>query len=607
MPDRYSSRQKAAHFIEGFANYKKTGVSQTSVQNLGRYCEHLKNLAEAPDAGEEISQYYQDLMAFYDLCKKAGEALALGYSTKDQLEQDLIKASEKADSISDHLEKFGSSYDPNKEYSSDKIKDESNLTSLYEGYWTKEKKFNGESVLSQIGPSKSAAKWIDDYKNGIKKGQPVSEDTVAKIFAARQLANAVFGKRKNIDNKKLTQAEIDAQAYQLKNSGEFKEFIKKNQPINAAILDGNHGGKLERKFEEFLIDNRKKQIEDAKKEGKELSKLEMDFDAHERYKARIDDNIKSTADFEVLENPFKKKAEPKKEEPVFKEGSPKHQYTTYLDYIGKNKTNFEGTVSPEYHAAKMAAADALRRKDPYAPFDRKEFDKKTREYMKDPGFKLVVKVPGNLEMINKGDFEGFAKATEEAKLSCDAMFDERRDIMNDNYIDDFRPKGYVAPMLNKLEEAAKNDQELQTIVDNVDDLYKEGKHDSSEIMKTIASITDYQDKYGHINLGPKAKNVNDTLRLLNEIVDGRSISGIVDTQIEKINKSRGLGPEDHRFLTKEYIQAAGKEEQRKAEQRLGLVKEEPLDNGPDEEAPEDLNKGFNLGHKEEQKGPMFNF
>ena len=404
MPDRYSSKQKTAHFIEGFANYKKTGVSQSSIQNLDLYCEHLKNLAEAPDAGEEISQYYQDLMAFYDLCKKAGEALALGYSTKDQLEQDLIKASEKADAVSEHLEKFGSSYDPNKEYSSDKIKDESNLTSLYEGYWTKDKKFGGESVLSQIGPSKSAAKWIDDYKNGIKKGQPVSEDTVAKIFAARQLANAVFGKRKNIDNKNLTQAEIDAQAYQLKNSGKFKEFIKKNQPINAAILDGNHGGKLERKFEEFLIDNRKKQIEDANKEGKELSKLEMDFDAHGRYAKRINDNIKATADFEVLENPFKKKAEPVRKEPEWapgKEGSPKYPYKTYREYFNLNKTNLDGTVTPEYHAAKMAAADHFSRKDPDAQFKDAELREKAKDFMQDPGFKIVCKVPGAMDMICK--------------------------------------------------------------------------------------------------------------------------------------------------------------------------------------------------------------
>ena len=587
MPDRYSSLQKTAHFIEGFANAKDRGAKPQSIQYFDQYMYHLKNAVAAQEMNEALSEYYQDLMAYYDLCKKAGEAY--GTATKEERERLLTEASAKADTITEHINKTGFYTHPEKVEAAKAKNDQSpNLCSLYEGFWVKNTVFRGESVLAGAGASKSAAKWIDGFKKEIKKGQPVSEDTAAKILASRQLANAILGKRKNIDDKKLTQAEIDAQVYKLKNSSEFKEFVKQNQPFDAALLADGHGGKFEKTFENFLVKTRPEN--------------EMDFDAHGRYRARINDNIKATADFEVLDNPFRKKEEPKKE-PEWapgKEGSPKYQYKTYREYFNLNKTNLDGTVTPEYHAAKMAAADHLSRKDPDAPFDEKELKKKATEWMKNPEFKIVCKVPGAMDMISKGDVEGFSKEVDAIKYSSEAMLDDKGT---------FDPKGYSYLSRDRLEEYLENndDKDLKNVIDKYNALHDGmGNHDAKEVRDVINAITDYQDKYAHVTDSKTEENVNDTVKLLYEMTAERSIGSIVQTQIDKINKRRGIQKGENGYLTKDIISAEGKEEAemiKKAVVNGDIFKDEQdLNKSADskksdvKKVNEELNKSFNFGN-----------
>ena len=587
MPDRYSSLQKTAHFIEGFAYAKERGAKPQSIQYFDQYLYHLKNAVDTQEMNEALSEYYQDLMAYYDLCKKAGEVY--GTATKEERDNLLKEASAKADTITEHINKTGFYTHPEIVEAAKANNDQNpNLCSLYEGFWVKDTVFRGESVLAGAGAQKSAAKWIDGFKKEIKKGQPVSEDTVAKILASRQLANAILGKRKNIDDKKLTQAEIDAQVYKLKNSSEFKEFVKQNQPFDPALVTDGHGGKFEKSFEDFLV--------------KMKPAEEMDFDAHGRYTKRINDNIKATADFEILENPFRKKEEPKKE-PGWapgKEGSPKYPYKTYREYFNLNKTNLDGTVTPEYHAAKMAAADHFSRKDPDAQFKDAELREKAKDFMEDPGFKIVCKVPGAMDMICKGDVEGFSKEVDALNNSCEAMLDDEGT---------FDPKGYIYLSRDRLEEFLdkNDDKDLKKVIDKYNALHDgEAKHDAKEVLNVITAITDYQDKYAHVTDSKTEENVNDTLKLLYEMTAKRSIGSIVETQIDKINKSRGIRKGEKGYLTKDIISAEGKDEAEKIKKAVvngdRFKDEQDLNKSVDskktdvEKVNEELNKSFNFGN-----------
>ena len=81
-------------------------------------------------------------------------------------------------------------------------------------------------------------------------------------------------------------------------------------------------------------------------------------------------------------------------------------------------------TSKEVLAARMAAADDLARKNPNAPFDKTELDKRAREFLGNPAFKLMATKPDKMDLIINGDASGFAASVKEMNDACKSMLDE---------------------------------------------------------------------------------------------------------------------------------------------------------------------------------------
>ena len=114
-------------------------------------------------------------------------------------------------------------------------------------------------ILKRFGETKSAAKWIDSVYKEMDEPISVSEERVARILAARQLGNAVYGDPKNIKNAKFSEAELRVHADKLMQSQAFKDYYKsvvKDLDFKKTIKHG-HGGYLEKTFEDFLVEEKK--------------------------------------------------------------------------------------------------------------------------------------------------------------------------------------------------------------------------------------------------------------------------------------------------------------------------------------------------------------
>ncbi|MBO4886760.1 MAG: hypothetical protein J5589_00405 [Firmicutes bacterium] len=136
----------------------------------------------------------------------------------------------------------------------------------------------GQEVLDSHDPSKTATQWIDEAKAELKDNTYEPDRYLARIIAARQLANAQRGRRANIDNTQITEGQLESRTRQLLEDRTFRAFLKANalpnylvdplvqeaaaddamiQEENAknryiSLLDQGHGGAFEDKLDEFV-------------------------------------------------------------------------------------------------------------------------------------------------------------------------------------------------------------------------------------------------------------------------------------------------------------------------------------------------------------------
>ena len=235
--------------------------------------------------------------------------------------------------------------------------EEKELTKKYSDHLNNMECKKAESILHASGEKKSAAKWIEEIQKGIKKYDPkTTPEKVAMIFAARQLADAKFGKRANIDKNTLTMAEIKNQAAKLMGDPEFKKYAEEVLPkVDSKTMEHGHGGRLEQTFEKFLAKN--------------PAEKPREFDLHGRYMEAIKPAA-IDADWVHVNYEMAGTKDPRAPKLV-----PEQDYKDYSDYIRKTAGKpFVGSKIAQ--AAKMAAANELSRKKPEDPFDKKALQKK---------------------------------------------------------------------------------------------------------------------------------------------------------------------------------------------------------------------------------------
>ena len=234
----------------------------------------------------------------------------------------------------------------------------------------------------QTLPTRSASSWIEEFQKETKKGEFVPHSTIAKILAARQLANAVRGKRGNIDRAQLSEDVILDRAREIEATRAFKDFMK-NDPISVGLVKDGHGGRME-----------------------------MQFDAY----------IKSRKDCQDLDPE------------LF--GRYQYQYDceTYKDYVrDKGWTEEElRSASPDertMQAARMVAATVMERRDPGIAFNEKNLNAEALRVAEEPAFRLAMRRPGMVEAVAGGNVTEFLRAGAELAESF-SVEEDRRDEPN---------------------------------------------------------------------------------------------------------------------------------------------------------------------------------
>ena len=376
-----------------------------------------------------------------------------------------------------------------------------------------------------------------------------------------------------------------------------QEVKKVNGKLDLKLFTEKNGKGLEDKFAAYL----KTRPDYA----------ELDPKIYGRY---LPKNLVS--EFEVIE----KEDVPQPEQKV--EGE-KPQYSGYGDYFTKNKENLDGTVSKIYHAAKMAAADDLRRNQPDNQFDRKVLENKAKTYLKSPAFRLVMRDEQLLDKVCRGDAQSLAMATdalknalpedlddiapsydtfnkvkgiyelEEKRSNFDAgklspdVQEKVRDLSDKlnnigKYFVDDPEKQYdtdkdpenLRGKIEKLtgsplpqtvrkakeEYVREGGPEYASLVKNVDKLTYSSS-EQEDYLKAVNSILEYQDAHLSDKTGPHAQRVNDSMRLLCEITGGSGLEKYADQQIKRINEARGLQPGEPGFMKKsDFTEQIGGEE-----------------------------------------------
>ncbi len=250
---------------------------------------------------------------------------------------------------------------------------------------------------------------------------------------------------------------------------------------------------------------------------------------------------------------------PKAPKPV-----PEKEYRNYAEYI-KDNAGKPPVGSKLAQAARMAAANALSRAEPDAPFDKNTLQKKAHEFYKNKSFKIMAADPENVDRLLKGDFAGFAKEVDDMKTSCSAMIDDNGEL---------EISGYPTLSLDRLEKRAKKNPDLIPVVESV---YKilpaedgEDKITEKDIMDAVGTIVDYQNRHVTDIAGIKRRDLTDTMRLLHELTKGRSINGIVDHQMKMINGFNDLAPDHLAYMSRERIETEGLEAEQQARIDLGI-------------------------------------
>ena len=414
-------------------------------------------------------------------------------------------------------------------------RDHATYKEIFDGYDNKKlddmEPANAQNVLRMTGQTKSAYKWIESVYKKMDEPSSVSEENVSLILAARQLGNAVYDQPDNIKNTRISEAELRNHAQKLRRSPEFQEYYKTVKDLNfKKTVTHGHGGYLEKTFEDFLVTAG--------------AKGPLEFDLNGRYQRVLDVKSKDISQF--------------------------YDYKSYADYFEKNKGSV--VTSKEVHAARMAAADALHREDPNAPFNKKALDAKAREFMKDPAFKLVTSMPGKMDMIVNGDAPGFAASVKEVNDACKSMLDENGKLIC---------SGHPEISLDRLKNRAEENTDLKDVVESVEKL-QQGKKGPKDVIKTVGTIMAYQEKHMKDNMGDMGRDMNDTLRLLHELTNGTPLNNVVQTQIDRTNSARNVHEGRGYPVTRELIAKEGIDKETELDKQVGFWDE--------------LDKGMDLGH-----------
>ena len=307
-------------------------------------------------------------------------------------------------------------------------------------------------LLKKVGQRKTAAAWIEEVQDKIKKKEDITVDDVATIIAARQLGKAVAGKADNIKANYINEGDLKERADLLKQDIYFREFIAAIQGnenpemnydldldileseafiIDPSLLTDGHGGRLEKELASFVSEKKGKTY-DVYTDIKTNDPAKLDA----KVSAYVKKLPKETHSYSVLDTD-KEGNELEEGHAVIKESRKREfsevLYGRYHDYKLKEskKISYEEAVKDLLHdykgkngkvqikssdkdaamrAAGILAAYSL--KGDKNSFSVDKFEKTSKEIMEAPDFKYMRRhKPETLNLLTTGKVDQYLSET----------------------------------------------------------------------------------------------------------------------------------------------------------------------------------------------------
>ena len=402
-----------------------------------------------------------------------------------------------------------------------------------------------EEYIEPAGRSKSAAKWIEDAQKAIKNSHSTDDVSyqIARIIAARQLAEAERGKRENIDKHQLADNQIDARARELLKDKEGRDtvfsrflttmrsgpvglveekhhrYLKKSMDV---ILDG-HGGKLEDELRLFCHS-----IPDGDKINHRL---------YQRYM------------------------------PV--------GYKNYSDYLMKHENPRYALPGREdvrddrmrlTHAQKRMTSYILAGQTSNTAFDQSRFNEEYQATGKSPMLKIMTMTPARCQVLNAGNYDSMTDSFKEVMTDFSRTLEngqlDRKEVR--------QTQKAVYKIYHKLTKGKEGEDldkflsgcsaEYRHMVRTAENYAKKRiPPDATEAMAVFSSVLDYQKGKEKRGSSAAERSFNESMELAKAVVQGSKAEKYLQDQVDYVNKKRGIDPQvsNHRDrITVEKIDSA---------------------------------------------------
>ncbi len=426
-----------------------------------------------------------------------------------------------------------------------------------------------EEDLMQDGERKTAAKWIEDAQRIIKNSRSTEETDrqIARILAARQLAEAERGNRENLDKTHLYESQINARAEALLNEPEpnvFRRFLstmkdallynidpENSQRYRREGLDdilAGHGGRLEDKLTLYAHS-----IADG---GKLNHKL------YQRYKP---------VEYRSYQDYFNKMANPR--------------------YLAEDRGDVRNDQLRLRNCQRMFTAFKLGSESLNPRFDRNDFEETYKGVGSDPMFKLMTMNSERASLLNRGDHEGvmntmqtivsdFTPASEGQKLTRQQAKLVQRTV-SDLYTE--LTGGRKGEDLDKF--LSGRSREYRNMVYQAKNFMKKYEVPNAEdAMMVFTSVLDYQKGKEEERSTPSGiRSFNVSMKLAKAVVQGTAAEKYLKEQIDYVNQKRGLaeGAESPKRIRFEDIPSAlDQRKEREAAAALEAQQNSAQNNGP---------------------------
>ncbi|MBR6897118.1 MAG: hypothetical protein IKN24_03000 [Lachnospiraceae bacterium] len=487
-----------------------------------------------------------------DNLKEASDSASAFIRDLEEIKKDFPEEAEQ-----EYFKSFDKDFTPDK-YSDNTIKSNN-----------RDPNYKYADIIEASGEKKSAAKWIEEAREKLKKDGYESDldapRQFARIIAARQLGNAVRGKKQNIVNNMITEGQLEERAAELMEDQCFQDFMK-SMDVPEVREFGADRGEFDDKGPDDMVAIRNVNFDDRKY----LKFLAGHCGALED---KLGEHVAGRVDSDELvdngDGLYGRYAGTVKEQ---------NKYATYSQYIADNlypsidtRIRYEKDVVPKEKSVKLYAAFELGAKSRKVEENGKEvrrgykfnaaaLEARTQQLLKDPLMMIMIKDPKYKQMLDDGQFHKFKAASvdvmkqftpakdnytnlaknvsvSESKVGMEALKILYEKLLGPNPNDPKKYKKYLAG----------RSPEYRRMVNAVGSLINKGDSATQlDRVKTLGTVLKYQEGKEQIRTFKGGRERFDlSMQVGLAVTRGTPAAKIFDAHIDDINEMRGPKAQDN--------------------------------------------------------------